>query len=177
MIDRVTTLTATGKAVSMKDTKEGMFGIRVARQLELPSQEALNLTDARGNPETVKKMSNEGVSGSYKSSEGVTDEAVWGTRAKWMNLFGSIGHEKVSLVISDHPENLSYPTYWHARGYGLFCANPFGAKDFTKGKEELNYTIPAGKSITFRYRVIVHSGAHLTDAEINAYAADFAKKY
>jgi hypothetical protein len=177
IIDRVTTLTATGEAVSMKDTKEGMFGIRVARQLELPSQEALALTDARGNPETVKKMSNEGVTGSYKSSEGVTDEAVWGTRARWMNLTGKIGDEKISLVISDHPKNQSYPTFWHARGYGLFCANPFGMKDFTKGKEELNYIIPAGGSITFRYRVIVNSGAHLTDAQIDAFAADFASRY
>jgi hypothetical protein len=59
----------------------------------------------------------------------------------------------------------------------LFCANPFGLKDFTKGKEELNYTIPAGNSITFRYRVIVNSGAHLTDDQINAFAADFAQKY
>ncbi|MDB5263187.1 MAG: hypothetical protein JWQ14_2468 [Adhaeribacter sp.] len=177
IIDRVTTLTATGEAVAMKDTKEGMFGIRVARQLELPSQEEVTLTDAKGNPETVKKITNEGVSGSYKSSKGVTDEAVWGTRAKWLNLTGNIGDEKISLVISDHPKNLSYPTYWHARGYGLFCANPFGWKDFTKGKEELNYTIPAGKSITFRYRVIVNSGAHLTDDQINDFAADFAKKY
>lgn len=177
IIDRVTTLTATNGPVSMQDTKEGMFGIRVARQLELPSKEEVILTDAQGNPETVKKMSNEGVTGSYKSSEGITDDAVWGTRAKWMNLFGSIGDEKISLVISDHPKNQSYPTFWHARGYGLFCANPFGAKDFTKGKEEINYNIPAGGSVTFRYRVIVNSGAHLTDSQINAFAADFAKRY
>jgi hypothetical protein len=177
IIDRLTTLTATGEAVSMKDTKEGMFGIRVARQLELPSEEDVTLTDAQGHPTTVKKMSNEGVTGNYRSSEGVTGEAVWGTRAKWMDLYGSIGGEKISLVICGHPENLSYPTYWHARGYGLFASNPFGVKDFTEGKEELNYIIPAGESLTLKYRVIVSSGAHLTDAEINAYADDFARKY
>ena len=177
IIDRVTTLTASGEAVSLKDTKEGMFGIRVARQLELPSKEELTLTDAQGHPTTVKKMSNEGVTGNYRSSEGITGEAVWGTRAKWMDLYGSIGDEKISLVIIDHPENISYPTYWHARGYGLFAANPFGVKDFTEGKEEMNYSIPAGQSTTFRYRVIVNSGDHLTDAEINAYADDFARKY
>ena len=37
--------------------------------------------------------------------------------------------------------------------------------------------IPAGKSATFRYRVIVNSGADLTDTEINAYSDDFAGKY
>jgi len=177
MIDRIVTLTATGGAVSFKDTKEGSFGIRVARQLELPSKEDVTLSDARGNPTTVKAMSNEGVTGNYRSSEGVTGEAVWGTRAKWMDLYGSIGNEKISLVICDHPKNLSYPTFWHARGYGLFSANPFGLKDFTKGKEELNYNIPSGKSLTLRYRIIISSGVQLTDAEINGYADDFAGKY
>ena len=177
IIDRIATLTATGGAVLFKDTKEGSFGIRVARQLELPSKEDITLTDAQGNPTAVKAMSNEGVTGNYKSSEGVTGENVWSTRAKWMDLYGSIGNEKISLVICDHPKNLSYPTYWHARGYGLFAANPFGAKDFTKGKEELNYSIPAGKSLTLRYRIIISSGTHLTDAQINTYADDFARKY
>jgi hypothetical protein len=94
-----------------------------------------------------------------------------------MDLYGSIGNEKISIVVCDHPKNQSYPTYWHARGYGLFSANPFGAKDFTNGKEELNFTINPGKPAVIRFRVIVNSGADLTDAEINAYASDFAKKY
>ncbi len=177
IIDRLTTLTAAGEPVSFKDTKEGMFGIRVARQLELPSKDDVTLTDAQGHPTTVKKMTNEGVTGNYRSSEAASGEAVWGTRAKWMDLYGSIGDEKVSLVICDHPKNLSYPTFWHARGYGLFAANPFGAKDFTEGKEELNYVIPAGEALTIMYRVIVSSGWHLTDAEISAYADGFAKTY
>ena len=177
IIDRITTLTATGNTVTMKDTKEGMFGIRVARQLELPSKEDVALIDAQGNPAKVKASSNEGVTGNYLSSEGVTGEAVWGTRARWMNLYGSIGDEKISLVVCDHPKNQSYPTYWHARGYGLFSANPLGVKDFTNGKEVLNFSIPAGKSTTFRYRVIINSGSHLTNAEINVYADEFARKY
>jgi len=177
IIDRVATLTATGNAVSMKDNKEGMIAIRVARQLELPSKDEVIMTDAQGNPTTVKKMSNEGVSGSYRSSEGVKDDAVWSTRAKWMDLNGIIGNEKIAVVICDHPKNQSYPTYWHARGYGLFAANPLGWSVFTKGKETLNYAIPAGKSSVFRYRIVIHSGADLTDSEINGYADDFAKKY
>lgn len=178
IIDRIETLTATGiEPVIFKDTKEGMFGIRVARQLELPSKEDVILTDAEGHPTEVKKMSNEGVNGNYRSSEGVTGEDVWSTRAKWMDLYGNIGNEKISLVICDHPDNINYPTYWHARGYGLLAANPFGAKDFTKGKEELNYTLAAGDSLTFKYRIIISSGNHLTDDEINRHAADFSTKY
>jgi len=177
IIDRITTLTSSGEAITMKDTKEGSFGIRVARQLELPSKEDVILTDAQGHPTTVKKMSNDGVTGNYRSSEGITGEAIWGKRAKWMDLYGNIGNEKISLVICDHPKNLSYPTYWHARGYGLFAANPFGVKDFTAGKEELNYVIPAGKSLTLRYRIVISSGSHLTDTEINTLADNFASKY
>jgi len=177
IIDRVATLTATGNTVSMKDNKEGVIAIRVARQLELPSKDEVIMTDAQGNPTTVKKMTNDGVTGSYRSSEGIKDDAVWSTRAKWMDLNGVIGKEKIAIVMCDHPKNQSYPTYWHARGYGLFAANPLGWSIFTKGKETLNYSIPAGKSSVFRYRIIIQSGGDLTDSEINEFANEFAKKY
>jgi hypothetical protein len=177
MIDRITTLTATNDTVRFADTKEGMFGIRVARQLQLPSKEDLVIPEKRGGSTTVQAMSNSDINGNYRSSEGITGEAVWSTRAKWMDLFGEIGKEKISLVVCDHPKNQSYPTYWHARGYGLFSANPLGAKDFTKGKEILNFMIPKGGSTTFRYRVIISSGAYLTDEEINNYSKEFSEKY
>lgn len=177
IIDRLTTLTATGNIVTMKDTKEGMFGIRVARQLELPSSEDVKLLDETGNPGTETARENKGVTGNYRSSEGVTGEAVWGTRARWMNLSGSVGNEKISITICDHPGNVSYPTYWHARGYGLFSANPLGGKDFTNGKEVVNFSIPAGKSVIFRYRMIINSGPVLSVSDINALANDFAKRY
>ncbi len=176
-IDRITTLTAGGQDISMKDTKEGMFAIRVARQLELPSQEDVALLDARGNPGIEKAMENKGVTGNYRSSEGITGEAVWGTRARWMDLFGIIGNEKVSVIICDHPKNPNYPAYWHARGYGLFSANPLGGNDFTKGKEIVNFSITAGQSVTFRYRIIITSGFHMNDDDINILANDFAGKY
>jgi hypothetical protein len=175
IIDRITTLTALDSAVNFKDTKEGMFGIRVARQLELPSGEGVILLDTNGNPSSIKDTLNTGVTGNYRSSEGVTGEAVWGTRAKWMELTGIIGTEKISVIVMDHPKNPGYPTYWHARGYGLFSANPLGWSDFTKGKEIFNFTIPSKKSATFRYRVIVSPG--LSDSEINAISEDFRKKY
>jgi hypothetical protein len=177
IIDRITTLTATGNTVSMKDTKEGMFAIRVARQLELPSKENVPLLNAEGRLGTEKAMENRGVTGNYRSSEGITGDAVWSTRAKWMDLYGTINNEKVSIVICDHPKNPSYPTYWHARGYGLFSANPLGGSDFTSGKEIVNFSVPAGKSVTFRYRMIITSGFHLDDVGINDLAGDFATKY
>lgn len=177
IIDRITTLTASNDSVKFKDTKEGMFGIRVARQLQLPAKEDIVLKESKGGTTTVKALANDDITGNYRSSEGITGDAVWGTRARWMDLYGSIGNEVVSLVVCDHPKNQSYPTYWHARGYGLFSANPLGAYDFTQGRETLNFMIPAGKSTTLRYRVIISSGADLTDSEINSYSDDFAGKY
>ncbi len=177
IIDRITTLTAGNSPVPMADNKEGLIGMRVARQLELPSKDQVTLTDAKGNPTTVKSMSNEGVTGSYRSSEGIKDDAVWSTRGKWVDLNGTIGNDKVAIVMFDHPLNIGYPTYWHARGYGLFAANPLGWSIFTKGKETLNFIIPAGKSVAFRYRLVIHNGSDLTDEAINALADDFAKKY
>jgi hypothetical protein len=177
IIDRITTLTALEKEVMMPDTKEGMFGIRVARQLEHPVKGNVELYKADGTITEEKDTLNIGITGNYLSSEGVSGEAVWGTRARWMKLNGSIGEEKISVVICDHPKNPNYPTYWHARGYGLFSANPLGVKDFTKGTENLNFSVPAGKSVKFRYRVIIISGDHLSPEEVNVYADEFANNY
>lgn len=175
MIDRIVTLTAESQDVSLPDTKEGMFGIRVARELELPSQGEVTLYSASGEPERVREMNNEAISGDYVSSTGETGIGVWGSRARWMNLFGNINGEAISVVICDHPDNPSYPTWWHARGYGLFSANPLGAKDFTDGSETVDFSIPAGESVTFRYRIIIGSGRHLTTDEINGYADQFGE--
>jgi hypothetical protein len=163
--------------MKFNDTKEGMFGIRVARQLQLPTKEDITLQEKQGGTTTVKAQGSNDITGNYRSSEGITGEAVWGTRARWMDLYGRIGEEGISIIVCDHPKNQSYPTYWHARGYGLFSVNPLGAKDFTEGKEFVNFSIPAGKSATFRYRVIVNSGADLSDEKINAFADEFAGKY
>ena len=177
IIDRVTILTAQDTAVLMKDTKEGMYAIRVARQLELPSKDDVSLLDQSGKPGSEKAAENIGVTGNYRSSEGMEGDAVWGTRARWMNLSGIINDEKVSIVICDHPDNISYPTYWHARGYGLFSANPLGAVDFTQGNEVVDFSIPSRGSAAFKYRIVINSGSHLTDSEINAIADDFAARY
>ena len=61
--------------------------------------------------------------------------------------------EPVTLAMLDHPSNPGFPTYWHARGYGLFAANPLGESIFTEGKKELNLTLEPRQSTTFRYRV------------------------
>ena len=104
-------------------------------------------------------LANAGVTGLYHTSEGVEGDAVWGTRAAWVKLTGTVGTEAVTLVLSDDPKNIGYPTYWHARGYGLFAANPLAPSVFSNGKSPaMNYTLPAGQSVTFRYRLLIQSG-------------------
>lgn len=159
IIDRIVTLTAQGKDAVFHDSKEGVIAIRVTRALEEPSTKAEIFTDAAGKPTPVAKLDNTGVNGVYLSSEGkVGEKEAWSTRAKWMTLSGNVRGEDVCVGIFDHPKNVTFPTYWHNRGYGLFAANPFGAKEFTKGQKTLNFTIPAGKSETFRFRIMIHTG-------------------
>ncbi|GAB3780035.1 hypothetical protein GCM10028818_31520 [Spirosoma horti] len=166
VIDRITTLKAADKEVIFKDNKEGLIALRLARQLEQPSTKPEVFTDAQGVATKVPVLDNAGVTGMYRTSEGVEGDAVWGTRAPWTKLTGTVGNETVSLVLIDNPNNIGYPTYWHARGYGLFAANPLGPSVFSNGKAPaMNYTLPARQSVTFRYRLLIQSG-NLSDVAL-----------
>lgn len=65
-----------------------------------------------------------------------------------------------------------------ARDYGLFGANPFGQHDFEGLKDRPHagdYTIPAGGSLTLRYRFYFHEGDE-KNAKVADYYADYAAK-
>jgi Methane oxygenase PmoA len=174
IIDRITTLTAADSAVIFKDVKDGMFAIRVARELELPSKEKTSFVDDKGNVTTVAPSTAADVTGMYYSSNGLKGDSVWSTKGTWMMLTGKKDGKDITIAMFDHPSNVGYPTYWHARGYGLFALNPLGRKVFSNGKEELNFTLQPGKSVTFRYRVVIHTGNPLTSDDMNKFAADFS---
>ncbi len=167
IIDRETTLTAGGKDVTFTDTKEGMFAIRVTSELELPRTGKTRLLDAEGNVSEVETPDNSTITGNYYSSEGLTGSDVWGTRARYVQLSGRMNEEEISIVIFDHPDNVGYPTYWHARPYGLFSANTLGQKAYSKGENELNFSLATGESTTFRYRLAVISGPTNEDVLIS----------
>lgn len=167
-IELVIKLTALNEDVSFPDNKEGLLGLRLARQLEHPSDKPEKFTDANGIATEVAEMNNEGVTGLYRSSEGMEGDEVWGTRGRWMNLNGIIDGQPVSVVILDNPQNIGYPTYWHARGYGLFAANPLGQKEFSKGEKILNYKLNAGQSVVFRYKIVINSGSNLSDDQVHS---------
>jgi hypothetical protein len=174
LIDRLSRLTARDRAVRFSDNKEGLLGLRVARPLEQASTEPATFTDSSGQATTLARLDNTGVTGLYHSSEGKEGDAVWGTRGRWAALSGRLGGEDVTLAILDHPRNPGAPTYWHARGYGLFAANPLGQKAFTSGKEALDFTLRPQGSALFGYRVVILSRPFVA-AEIETLARDFAQ--
>lgn len=177
VIDQMVTLKALEHVV-FNDDKEGVLGIRVAHWLESPEEKGGIFMDANGNPTKVDAAPADGVgvvppSGEYLTSEGIKGEAAWGTRGRWCSLTGHTGDHTVTIAILDHPNNPGYPTYWHARGYGLFAANPLGRSIFDPKQPALNFTIEKNQTATFRYRVILFSHAASTE-ELNREAGRFA---
>lgn len=129
------------------DNKDGTMAIRVAQWMTAPHK--YEKKDVAGPGQIV-------------TSTGERGDAAWGKRAPWCDYHAPYQGKTYGVAIFDHPQNLRHPTWWMARGYGLFAANPFGQKDFEPeakhpaGKGD--YTIPAGGALTLRYRFYIHLG-------------------
>lgn len=144
VIDLDITLKAVQKA-HFGDTKEGTFAIRLAAELE----------EAQPKKIAAPKRTGRMVASTGKEGE----KQVWGTRAEWVDYYGTIKGEPLGIAIMDHPGNPRHPTYWHSRAYGLFAANPFGVADFERDKSKDGaMTLEPGQSLRFRYRVVIHPG-------------------
>lgn len=152
VIDFEVTIHASAGDLTLGDTKEGTFAIRVAESMR------------------VKQPRNQPGAGHLVNAQGLMDGDVWGKRSEWADYSGPV-HGKVSgIAILDAPTNPRHPTWWHARDYGLFAANPFGIHDFEKREKGAgDLKIPSGESRTFRYRVLLHPG--------DAKAADVAGRF
>ena len=170
VIDRFTTLTASTD-VSFPDAKDGLLGLRVTKELQIPSNTPGEFVDDKGNITKVAAGNTPDINGNYLTSEGKTGDSAWATRGTWCMLYGKKQDDTLSVVIIDFPGNPGYPTYWHARGYGLFAANPLGQKVFSKGTQTLNFHLAKGESVTFHYRVVIAAGDHrLSTDQIKALA-------
>jgi len=167
-IDRITTLTALLDRVALNDNKEGLLGLRVARGLEHVTGKAAKLTGPDGKP-GPERLAETGVTGRYHTSEGKEGAEAWGTRGRWASLVGELDGQPVTVAILDHPKNPGFPTYWHARDYGLFAANPLGQAAFSDGRETLGLTLTRGQSVTFRHRVLIVSRREAPKAIEKAY--------
>jgi len=177
IIDRITSLTAQ-RDVLMKDAKDGLLGFRMAHALQMPSTEDQEFTDNKGIKTIVKAGTDTVAKGNYLTSEGKSGNDAWSTRAVWCKAFTKMGSDSISVAIIDHPLNPNYPTYWHARGYGLFAANPLGENIFTKGERSKNLQIKKGETVIFRYRIVIESGTStLSPAALNEMATRFSKLY
>ena len=140
-VDFNITLKALNQKVVFGDTKEGMMAIRVSGWLK-----------------------ESGGTGKYLSSNGEEMErGVWGKRAKWMRLQGEKEGKTYGVAILNHPRSVNYPTFWHARGYGCFTANPLGQGAFEKSRKvpnakNLNLTLQKGQTATFKHRMLIYEG-------------------
>jgi hypothetical protein len=153
-IDVDTLLVAMDQTVTFGDTKEGSFAVRVRPELRLEGPLA---------------------AGILRNSAGDDGKQIWGKRARWADYSGQVDGQVLGIAVFDHPDNLRHPTWWHARAYGLFAANPFGQHDFEGGPAgQGDFSLEPGASLRQRYRVLLYVGqltAAELDAEFDAFAA------
>ena len=143
--------------VTMGDTKEGAFGIR------------LN--------DTLKESG--GGSGRYINAEGLETAAkVWGKTSPWVAIRGVVketaGDKPVAVAIFAHPSGLNSPPYWHARDYGLFAANPFARKGYDPAAPERITKLAAGDQLSIRFRLAVYA-SQVAKARLDQDFATYSK--
>lgn len=125
-----------GQPLRLGDTEDGGFGIRLRDEFRQDRGATL--------------VNSEGLRGT---------ENIWGKSARWVDYSAVIEGRSVGVLVMDHPGNLRHPAHWHARGYGLCSANPFGLASFTgDAARDGAYVIPPGQSLILRYRVLIHEG-------------------
>jgi len=126
--------------VTLGDTKEGgLISVRVATSMD---------------------VRDDGTGGTFVNGHGGVEQGeAWGKRAPWCDYHGPAGGARVGVAFLDHIDNPRFPTYWHVRNYGLMTANPIGLHDFTGIPDNTwDLEIPAGETVTWRYRVLIHTG-------------------
>lgn len=140
-----------------QEFKDGFIGIRTHPHLRLTAN------PKQGVPEVYGKAEN---------SSGTNGEGIWGEKANWVHYWGQVEGKPAGIAFLAHPHNPRSPTWWHARSYGLIAANPFGPK---KSGGDGQLRLPAGQTLTLRYRLLFHSDAYKAAdiaGQFAAYAAE-----
>ncbi len=113
--------------------------------------------------------------GTIINSAGQRDGDAWSKPAAWVDYNGPVDGEHLGIAILNHPSSFRHPTRWHVRTYGLFCANPFGARQMDPTAESAAVSLEAGERISLRHRFIFHAGDEQEAgiaAAYDAYAAE-----
>lgn len=161
IMDFEITIQATKGEVTLGDSKEGAFAVRVAESMRtlLPLKKGEPARPGAGHIVLSTGERDDGASAA--AAKNAKREAVtWGKRAAWCDYYGPVDGKIVGIAIFDHPANPRHPTWWHVRDYGLFAANPFGQHEFEdlKNPRAGDFKIPAGQFAKFRYRIVLHEG-------------------
>jgi hypothetical protein len=156
----------------MGDNKDGTMATRLAQWMTMPH--SVNTAEKDANGKAIKKEV--GGTGHIITATGERDAAAWGKRADWCDYHATRDGKTYGVAIFDHPKNIQHPTWWMARDYGLFGANPFGWHDYepkTTKERAGEQTIPAGGTLTLRYRLFFHTGDEKA-ANVAAHYADYS---
>ena len=153
------------QTVTFNESKEGMLAIRMDRVFEEPYKKPSKLTDASGIPMEEPTINNDGLNGMYHNADGAEGADVWGKRSSWVSMRAKKDDEIINITIFDNKQNLNYPAWWHARGYGLFAVNNLGGREFDKTASEVKKVLMPGEILTFTYKVVI--GGDLSDKELN----------
>jgi hypothetical protein len=139
--------------ITFGDTKEGSMGIRINDQIR--DDKGKSYKDTSG---TMVKVPGRGK---LQNAEGkLGEKECWGHRSAWCDYSGPIDGKVAGLAILADPKNL-YPSCWHARGYGLNAANPFG-RDKSRfpdvlGNKDLVH-LAKGEHMKLRFGLVLHDG-------------------
>jgi hypothetical protein len=167
LFDFEVTLKAGDKEIVLGDTKEGSMAVRVNESMR-------GILPKKSGEKSARVGQGRIALSTGVSTSGKGDDNTWGKRGAWCDYSGPVAGKTLGIAIFDHPSNPKHPTWWHVREYGLFAANPFGVSDFEKKpKGTGDLTIPAGKSLTFKYRFYIHEGDE-TQAKVTERFKDYA---
>ena len=114
-------------------------------------QEEMGLGVRMATPLTVEN------GGTLTNSEGGVNEAgLWGKQAAWCDYSGMIDGKHLGITIMPHPGNFRQ-SWFHARDYGFFAANPFG-QNAMSGGEKSAVEVKQGDTFSLSYGMFIHSG-------------------
>ena len=162
------------KDIKFSDNKEGMFAIRVIRELQSDTGKKTRVLDSLLQPSGEDVTADQGKTGFYFSSAGREGADVWGTSNKWVSLRGIKEGDSLNIIIFDHPSNFGFPSFWHARDYGLFSVDNFGRKAFDPNMDAMELNLKNGESIQLKHKIIFRTDSFMNKEEIEERFSKFA---